>query len=276
MLIAAAITSSLIVLLAVAAAPAALAESETAPTVDEHPGVIETQEDDCFETQDRRPVSLADAQAYVPERYTVRSFPAPPPPAWQGEPGVPVANAGFNDYVCTSLSVNGHTPQPTIVSLGTVLVSRDGINTTYALWVGTDNPTLYARLTELGVNAHFIPRSSTSETTNELQQREITVDHVGAGPGGLNYTRAITVLTTPPGPTAQSTGTMYHLGTNGEVRLSWLNTLLPTGTANVCFDTGPQSLPTRYGITSFCFPTPRQFFLGSWTGTHELVDPENS
>ena len=268
----AAIASSLLVLLALGATGVTPADADTGATLDEHPGVIETEENDCFETNDRRPVLLADAESYVPDRYAVRSFPAPPPPAWQGTPGVPTASVGFIDYVCTSLSVDGHSPQPTIVSIGTVLVTRDNVNATYALWVGTDNPLLYAWLTQLGVNAYFIPRSSYSETTNQLQQREITVDHVGAGPTGLNYTRTITVLATPPGSASQSPGVMYHLGTTGEVKLTWLNTVLPAGMANVCFHTGPQSTPAQYGITDFCYPTPRPFIRGSWTGTHEIVE----
>jgi len=263
-----ALVSPLVVVLGLAAAgPAAFA----VPPVDEHRGVIQTQENNCFETNDRRPVLLPQADAYVPDRYTVRSFPAPPPPAWLGTPGVPTASVGFIDYVCESLSVNGHRPRPTIVSIGTVLVTRDNANATYVLWVGTDNPLLFARLKQLGVKTYFIPRSSYGETTNELGQRVITVDYVGAGPTGLNYTRTITVLTTPVGPTSQSVGTFYHLGRNGEVRFRWLNTTLPTGTANVCFEVGPESIPTDYGITSFCFPSPRPFFRGSWTGTHELL-----
>lgn len=269
----AAIASSLVLLMGlVAFAATASAEPGAGAAVDEHPGLIETEENNCFETNDRRPVLLAEAEAYVPDRYTVRSFPAPPPPAWLGTPGVATASVGFIDYVCESLSVNGHRPRPTIVSIGTVLVTRDNVNATYALWVGTDNPLLFARLRQLGVEAYFLPRSSYSETTNQLGQRVITVDYVGAGPTGLNYTRTITVLTTPAGPTSQSIGTMYHLGRKGEVRFRWLNTVLPTGTANVCFEVAPGSLPTEYGITSFCYPAPRQFFRGSWTGTHELLE----
>ena len=258
---------------AVVVAACVTARALADPSVDEHPGLVETQESNCFETNDRRPVLLAEADAYVPDRYTVRLFPAPAPPAWLGTPGVPTASVGFIDYVCESLSVNGHQAQPTLVSLGTVLVRRDNVNATYVLWVGSDNPLLVARLTQLGVETYFIPRSSVLESTNELGQREITVNYVGAGPTGLNYTRTITVKTTPSGPTSVGPGTFYHVGSKGEIVFSWLNTLFPTGTANVCLDVEPESVPDQYGITSFCFPPARPLFRGSWTGTFQLVEP---
>lgn len=256
------------------AVAAGVAAAEPAEGIDEHVGLIETEETNCFETQDRRPVLLAQAEEYVPDRYVVRATPAPPPPAWLGPTGVLVANVGFVDYVCESLSVNGHRGVPTIVSLGTVAVTRDGVNTDYILWVGTDNPLLFARLQQLGVEAYFIPRSTYSETIDEQGRRQITVNYIGAGEGGLNYTRTITVLTTPTGPQRTSVGRFYHLGSKGEVYFEYANTLEPNATANVCFDVAPGSLPTEYGITNFpdlCFPAPRPLRRGSWTGTIRLL-----
>jgi hypothetical protein len=111
--------------------------------------------------------------------------------------GAIVGSVGFPDYVCEALSVNGHAARPTIVSLGVVAVQREGRPTTYVLWVGTDNPLLFARLQQLGVDAFFIPQSTYTETTNLLGQREITVEYVSRGPGGLDYTRNLVVTTEP-------------------------------------------------------------------------------
>jgi len=258
------------------AAHAESAEPGDGADVDERPGLILTEENNCFETGDRRPVLLSHAQTYVPDRYIVTSLAAPPSPAWLGPADARVANAGFIDYVCESLSVNGHGPRPTIVSLGTVLVRRDNISTDYVLWVATDNPVYFARLQELGVEVHFIPNSSYSETTNQNGQRQISVKYVENRPGGLNNTRTITVLAPPSGdPVPSVGGPIYHLGSKGEVAITWSNLAL-TGRANVCFRVEPESLPTVYGITSFCYPNPRTFIVGNWTGTVELLSPPTS
>jgi hypothetical protein len=265
----AAAASTFVTFLGVVAASTAWAEPDDDATVDEHPGLILTEENNCFETADRRPVLLTHAQSYVPDRYMVTPVPGPP-----GGPSQ-VANVGFIDYVCGSLSVNGHKPRPTIVSMGTVLVRRDGISTDYVLWVATDNPLHFARMQQLGVDAHFIPNSSYSETINANGQRQISVHYVEDRPGGLNNTRTITVLVAPSGPPAQGTGVFYHLGRKGEVSFTFDN-LVQTGRANVCFQLEPESLPTVYGITSFCFPNPRNFFVGSWTGRIELLSSPTS
>ncbi len=265
----AAAASSFVTLVGIAAASTASAEPGDDATVDEQPGLILTEENNCFETADRRPVLLSHAQSYVPDRYTVTPVPGPP----GGPPQV--ANVGFVDYVCESLSVNGHEPRPTIVSMGSVLVRRDGISTDYVLWVATDNPLHFARLRQLGVDTRFIPKSSYSETINENGQRQISVQYVEDRPGGLNNTRTITVLVEPSGQPAEGTGVFYHLGRKGEVSFTFRN-LVQTGRANVCFELGPESLPTVYGITSFCFPNPRSFFVGSWTGRIELLSSPTS
>lgn len=257
-------------LAATATTPFAAAES----TVDEEPGVIRTEERNCFETLDSRPVLLEQAEAYVPDRYTVRSFAAPPPPAWTGPPDARIAQVSFTDYVCESVAVNGHEAQPTIVSLGTVLVTRDEAPVTVVLWVGTNNPLLFARLTQLGVNAYFVPHSSVSESTDALGRRVIDVVVGGGPPQGLHHSRSITVLSAPPGPTRTSTGTFYHLGDRGEVVFTYANTLLPNGSANISIDVDPNSIADAvYGLTSFVFPAPRNFFQGGWDGTIELVSP---
>ena len=234
-------------------------------------GTIRTEETNCFETADRRPVLFADVDAYVPDRYTVVPAVAPTPPAWTGAPGAIVGSVGFQDYVCEGLSVNGHAGRPTIVSLGVVAVRRDGVPASYILWVGTDNPLLFARLRQLGVDTYFIPQSTYSETTNLLGQREITVEYVSRGPGGLDYTRNLVVTSAPLLNPAPSTGTFYHLGSRGEVRFPYANLIDAAARARVCFDVGEESLPLEYGITDFCFPLSRTFFRGSWTGTIELI-----
>lgn len=249
-------------------APASAAD---APPVDEHQDYILTQETNCFETADRRPVLFSEVDAYVPDRYTVIPMVAPPPPAWTGAPGAIVGQVGFQDYVCEGVSVNGHRARPTIVSLGVVAVRRDGVPATYVLWVGTDNPLLFARLRQLGVEAFFIPQSTYTETANPLGQREITVEYVSRGPGGLDYTRTLTVVSEPALAPGQSTGTFYHLGSRGEVRFSYTNFVDAAARARICFDVGDESLPLDYGITDFCFPSPRTFFRGSWEGRIELL-----
>jgi len=247
------------------------ADAADQPPVDEHQDHILTQEHDCFEIGDRRPVLFTEADAYVPDRYAVVPMAAPAPPAWTGAPGAIVASVGFQDYFCKGLSVNGHAELATIVSLGVVAVRRDGIPATYILWVGTDNPLLFARLQQVGVETFFIPQSTYLETTNQLGQREIVVGYVSRGPGGLDYTRVLTVVTEPPLAPISTIGTFYHLGTRGEVRFSYANLVDSAARARICFDVGDDSLPIEYGITDFCFPAQRTFFRGSWQGKIELL-----
>jgi hypothetical protein len=250
-------------------APTASADPAEGVGVSE--GTIRTEETNCFETGDRRPVLFAEVDAYVPDRYTVTPAVAPPPPAWTGAPGAIVGTVGFQDYVCEKLSVNGHAARPTIVSLGVVGVRRDGVSATYILWVGTDNPLLFARLHQLGVETFFIPQSAYTETKNLLGQREITVEYVARGPGGLDYTRNLVVTSAPALAPVPSTGTFYHLGSRGEVRFSYANLVDGAARASICFDVADDSLPLDYGITDFCFPALRTFIRGSWTGTIELI-----
>ena len=257
---------ALAVFSALALAGAASIHPGTAASDDEQPGFVRVDLSNCLGTRDARPVLLADAESYVPDRYRVDTVAtaAPPPPAWLGPPDARVVEFGFNDLVCESVSVAGHEPQPTIVSFGYARVTRDDIRTTYYLWIGTDNPLLFARLRALGVVAYFIPHSSYSETTNALGQRVITVNHVDEGPADLNYTRTITVVSEPTIPVG-GPGKAYQLGSRGEVAFTFDNHDQLSGRANVCFDAPEGSLPTRYGITNFqslCFPTVRTFFIG--------------
>ena len=265
-----------------AASPASPVISDAAK-IDEHAGEIFTEERDCFETADRRPVPIELVRQYVPDRYTPEVVPAPGPPVWP-TPGELVGLVGFTDYVCESFSVNGHRPRPTIVSMGVVqFVARDGVarRGTYVLWVGTDNPLLFVRLQGLGVRTYFIPRSSYTEsvkTTAAGTTTEITVNYVGNGPDGLSYTRKISategVLPAPPDGPASG---WFHLGSQGEVAFTFFNHFQPFGRATVCLEFEPGSIPTQYGLTGFptpgsCFPTLRNFFRGSWEGHHYLVE----
>ena len=245
--------------------------ARSTPDVDKRSDVLLTEETNCFETLDRRPVLLEHVRSYLPSRYEPRVGITPPPPAWTGPADAKVVSVGFLDFVCESISVDGLPGRPTIVSIGTVLMFREGVPEEYFLWFATDNPLQFARLQQLGVDAHFIPRSTYSETTDAQGRRQIQVDYVGNGPGGIDHSRTITVLTTPTGEPRTDTSTFYHLGSKGEVRFDYELLLEPNGTANVSFEVGEESLPLHYGITSFEFPGIRTFFRGSWTGTIQLL-----
>jgi hypothetical protein len=241
-------------------------------SVDEQPNSVQIDQRDCFGTQDSRPVLDAQAASYVPAGYEVVTTAPPPPPAWLGPVDAKVVQANLEDLVCGSVSVAGHQPQPMIVSIGLVRVTRDGIRTWYVLWMGTDNPLLFAQLRQLGVTSYFIPHSSYSETTNELGQRVITVNTVDDGPGGLNYTRTITVVNEPT-IAVSGPGSAYHIGRRGEVAFTWSSSA-KSGSAKVCFDLQEGSLPTLYGITNFpsgCFPRDRIFNIGDSALTIELL-----
>lgn len=248
--------------------------------IDEHAGETFTEENDCFETADRRPVPIELVRQYLPARYTPEVVAAPGPPAWP-TPGQPVGVVGFTDYVCNSFSVNGHKPRPTIVSMGVVsFIARGGApeRGLYVLWVGTDNPLLFVRLRQLGVTTYFIPRSNYTETVSGANTTDIAVHYVGNGPDSLTYTRRITategVLPAPPDGPASG---WFHLGSKGEVAFTFFNHFQPFGRATVCLEFGPGSIPTQYGLTGFptpgsCFPTLRLFIRGTWEGHHFLVE----
>jgi hypothetical protein len=71
-----------VALLAMVGTPAAADPEHDAQSAD----AIVTSEGDCFETGDRRPVALAQARAYVPEQYGVRSSVITVgPPVWLGD-----------------------------------------------------------------------------------------------------------------------------------------------------------------------------------------------
>ena len=73
--------------LVAAAVTAPIASADPAEGVGVSEGTIRTEETNCFETGDRRPVLFAEVDVYVPDRYTVTPSVAPPPPAWLGAPG---------------------------------------------------------------------------------------------------------------------------------------------------------------------------------------------
>jgi hypothetical protein len=248
-----------VALLLVAASAAAAQEVPPAPPDDD---VAVTLEQDCHETGDRRPVAPALARSYLPEGYDLSLIGG-------------MANVGFVDYVCGALSIDGHRARPTIVSMGTVSVTREG---DYLLWIGTDNPLQFARLRQLGVNVFFIPRSTVEVSTTSEGFLQLRVEYVGNGPGGLDYTRTITTRTaTPPtGTTAESAGLFWHEGSKGEVRVDFANHTEPGWPSTVCFELADGSLPLEYGITEFptepsCFPNARTLIRGSWEGTWALV-----
>lgn len=282
--VAAAITISTIAL-AAAAAVAAPASAITSDGVrlNEHAGEIVTEENDCFETADRRPAPIEVVRESIPDTFTPEVTVAPGPPVWPIA-GQLVGAVAFTDYVCESFSVNGHGPRPTIVSMGVVpFVARDGVadRGSYILWVGTDNPLLFVRLKQLGVKTYFIPRSNYTETVKSAPDgtttTEITVNYVGNGPDGLSYTRTISAREAVlPAPADGLATGWVHLGSQGEVNLTFQNHFQPTGRATVCIQFAPGSVPTQYGVTNFsnsgsCFPTLRNFFRGSWEGHHYLV-----
>lgn len=249
-------------------------------TADEHHGVLSLEATDCFQTLERRPVLLSQVEAYLPDRYEPRPTPTPPYPIWGGDSSDVTVSVGFSDHVCGTLSVNGHAGEPTIVSVGTVFVTRDGVATEHILWYGTDNPLLFARLQQLGTNVYFLPQSSYSERYDEAGRREITVRYVDSGPAGLDYTRTTTVLTEPVGPTRTQPSRFYHLGRLGELEFEYALTLAPNGTAAPCVLLDPESLPLEYGITNFpevppaklgCFPQRNFFRIPSFTATIQRV-----
>lgn len=252
----------LVLALAVLLATAAPAAAQDAPAALPNDGVVATTEQGCFETGDRRPVPPAVAESYLPAGYELSLLGG-------------MANVGFVDYVCGALSVDGHEARPTIVSMGTVSVTRAG---DYLLWIGTDNPLHFARLQQLGVNVFFIPRSTVQVSTTSEGFLRLEVEYVGTGPGGLDYTRTITTRTaTPPtGTTTESAGLFWHEGSAGEVRVDFDNLTEPGWPSTVCFELAEGSLPLAYGITEFptdpsCFPNARTLIRGSWDGTWTLT-----
>ena len=103
-----------------------------------------------------------------------------------------------------------------------------------------------------------------------LGQRQITVDYVSRGPGGLDYTRTLTVVSAPPLAPTASTGTFYHLGSRGEVRFRYGISSTQPQEANLCFDVGDESVRSIMGSpTSASNRAPSS--RGSWDGRIELL-----
>lgn len=281
--LAAAVALTALFTAAVAASPASPITSDGVK-IDEHADEIFTEEKDCFETADRRPVPIGLVRQYVPARYTPEEVAAPGPPVWPN-PGERIGLVGFTDYVCKAFSVNGHQPRPTMISMGVVqFVARDNVprRGLYVLWIGTDNPLLFVRLRQLGVTTYFIPRSNYSESVTTAADgttaTEITANYVGNGPDGLTYTRTISASgPAVPGPSDGLASGFFHLGSRGEVNFTFQNHFQPSLRATVCFELEPGSVPTQYGLTGFpgldfCFPALRPLFRGSWEGHHFLVE----
>jgi len=229
------------------------------------PPAVTMDEQDCLETSVARAVLTSKIDPLVPDRYALANL---------------NANASrfiVTTYTCSQVSVEGQPvaghDKPTTVTIGTApVISRDGeqfpSQEQYIIWYGTDNPVLFAKLQQTGLPVSFLPRSSTTITSDN---GITTVDWAIRG-AELNYderavwTEQTTELVTP-------TTTWWHDGPKGDLRITYDNRFMRS-TAVLTADFTDNDLlsdliaqPTLLNINQVPFP----FVRGSWSSQVSFV-----
>lgn len=251
--VAAAVTTSLVGL---------LAAGPLAPAHAERTRVVSVQED-CHEVAIPRAVTTSGLRQMVPEHYSL--FPVSPT----------ASRLLVTTVTCESVRVAPGSDQSparrTTFTIGAAqLTSPDGTPSDdyYLLWYGTDNPEEAAKLRQLGLPVTFQPHT-TSVISEDASTSSLSWDFRG---GGLDYTIQ-GVGSVASGPVATSELTWVHDGPDGRVRMAYANRLLPPSRAVVTADF-TRLEPLVPILASPVRPTNVAFtyFRGGWTLTAELGD----
>jgi hypothetical protein len=145
---------------AAASATAVLSASAGACGLAREPTVTQ---DDCTVLVVSRGVWMDVLRPVVPDRYGLRTVTAAP-----GRPPGPYSSILIIDQYCEDVVVHGrHSVPSTTTYVVTPVTTIDGqsvTSTLYTLYIGTDNPELFALYRSAGLPADFLPSNSTTIT----------------------------------------------------------------------------------------------------------------
>lgn len=221
---------------------------------------------DCYEIAVFRAASLSALRAAVPARYGL-FFPE----------GSPSPRLTVIDASCVTSVDDQRRERRSVVTLGlAALTSRDGVatpNSSYVLWLGTDDAVLAARLRQVGLPAEFLPGSSSTDQPVEGGST-IGFEFVG---DGLDHDLTMTVVEPPPAILPPGTPfTAYYDGPRGDIRLRDVNALTAATEAKIFADlTGIEVLQPLLALprlATLSGGTFRTFSRGGWTRTVERLD----
>jgi hypothetical protein len=234
-----------------------------APGLDDALGL--TEEADCYEVTIVRSARLAEAQALVPDRYTLR------------QPSPTTARLWIFNIHCASVSVDGLPPvrDATTTYVGFEVTARDGVPTSflYLTAIATDNPLLLARYRAAGLPAKLDARAQSSQS---LSASGIPTVEWTFTRDDLNYSvRA--EQAGPLGVTRASTVYYWFDGNRGDVRLKFENLTTAASAVRIFADFSEADAITsllteeRFEIINGSLFT-SNYIRGSWTGAVELLD----
>jgi hypothetical protein len=165
----------------------------------------------------------------VPERYGLMTVPPPP-----GRPAGPYSRIFIIDQYCNDVVVHGrHSVPSTTTHVVTPIPTIDGqpaTDTLYTLYIGTDNPELFAWYRSAGLPTDFLPGNSTTIThpASTTTQAVFTIE-------GGQFDHTFSVLGYPPvEPYLVDPGATWLYDTRrARVSLVWDNDLSPNALAVV-------------------------------------------
>lgn len=152
-----------------------------------------------------------------------------------------------------------------------------GERRSWTLAHGSDNPLYVQRLRKLGVDSHYLPRSTATvaaidPTTSRFEMRFVDDGH----DRGHDYVRSGTAPQPAGDPTTSPGGMLWFQTTGGEsLRIAYMNTIGPASTPTVTELFAAASAPAAFGIENISGRLARGlqvFVRGSWTGdltTHD-------
>lgn len=258
-------------LLVLVLAPAASAQTEdTTATPPGRDVFASVDESNCYEALVPRTARWEEANALVPDNYTVTNTAAS---------GLPkTARLRITDTHCEEVSVNGHPPvRDTTTSYASIQIeARDNepaVGHTYLITIVTDNPVLFAHYRAADLPVSFSPRTGSSEFFNADGTTSMVQWNVVGG--GLTHTLTASP-TAPTGPVAPSAGTWWFDGKHGDLRLAFTNLATTPSPARLTADFTQASAIADL-FTTEAAKTPNAIFpggysRGSWTGVLEEMD----
>ena len=186
-------------------------------------------QNDCTLVVVSRGVWMDVLRPMVPDGYGLRTVTAAP-----GRPPGPYSSILIIDQYCEDVVVHGrHSVPSTTTYVVTPVTTIDGqpvTSTLYTLYIGTDNPELFALYRSAGLPADFLPANSTTIThpDSTTTQALFTIE-------GGQFDHTFSVLGYPPvEPYEIDPGaTWLYAASRARVALVWDNDLSPSALAVV-------------------------------------------
>ena len=187
---------------------------------------LSVTQDNCTMAVVGRGVWMDVLRPLVPDSYGLTTTTAAP-----GRPPGPYSSIFILDQYCQDVVVHGRRSAPStttyVITRVTTVDGQPATTTFYTLYIGTDNPQLFALYRSAGLPVDFLPANSTTIT-----QVGGATQAVFAIQGG-EFDHEFTVLENPPvAPYTFDTGaTWLYDAPRGRLSLVWDNDLSPNAPA---------------------------------------------